>query len=126
MPVVIADKPTIYVDGHILTYAGGDAVADVPLAERWAAVGLGERNKVRQAVERVLAKLTDLSLSFQLISLTKERDAEIHDWEYVVVEIEIHIPEERFEIVTEFLTEYAYSPLQPAEATELLLEFTHV
>ena len=126
---MVSREPSIYLRGKILTHTHkGDGRASLSsMEDTFREAGLTKQERrITNTIRRLLAKLTELSVSFRLRGLNLEQDDEVPDWNYVIVEVELHIPEVLFPYLEDHLLDFTYSQLSPSEATKLLLIFHHV
>ena len=69
--------------------------------------------------------LTKLSIPFSIDDIKEESDAEDDSWRYTVVKIKMNVKED-FNRISDKIISYAYSDIDPNDATRVLLVLENV
>lgn len=69
--------------------------------------------------------LTKLAIPFSVDDIKEERDAEDDSWRYTVIKIRIEVKED-FNRISNEIVSYAYSDIDPNDATRVLLVLENV
>jgi hypothetical protein len=123
MQIVLSKEPEIYIPDRelIISYPNHKT----SLADITSRVGDLE-GITRKILSTLFKKLTELSISFQLVELKVEQDVEIEGWRYILAKIKIDVGEKIFDEVCNFLLTYSYSRINPKDAIKVLLVLEHV
>ncbi|MGB2727650.1 MAG: hypothetical protein WBD09_04130 [Halobacteriota archaeon] len=69
--------------------------------------------------------LTKLAIPFSVDDIKEESDAEDDSWRYTVIKIKIEVKED-FNRISDEIISYAYSDIEPNDATKVLLVLENV
>jgi hypothetical protein len=123
MQIVVSKKPEIYIPNREL-------IIHYPTHKTSLADIVSKTEEFKPVMMKILSalfeKLTELSVSFQLVDLKIEQDAGIEGWRYILARIKIDVSEEIFNEACNFFLTYAYSMINPKDAIKVLLEFERV
>lgn len=129
MELVVGETPSLYVPKRELIISMVDLrFKKTSLAELIKKVkkteNLSEITKI--VLSRALNLLTTHSISFRVGSIKREVDAEDPTWEYIIVRLRIEVDKEFFDKICEKVIKYAYTGVDPEDATKVLLTFEDV
>ena len=83
----------------------------------------------KDIVARIFSKasqmLTKLAIPFSVDDIKEESDAEDDSWRYTVIKIKMEVKED-FNLISDEIISYAYSDIDPNDATRVLLVLEHV
>jgi len=121
MEIVISKKPSLYIQEKEWIVSLGDLKFKKVALEDL--VKVNDLSKVTKTIlSKALHLLTKSSTSFSISSITEERDFEDETWKYVVVKIKVEVED----FNPDEIIKYAYSGLDPIDATKVLLVFERV
>jgi hypothetical protein len=69
--------------------------------------------------------LRKLSIPFSVLDIEEESDAEDDSWGYTVITVRVNVKED-FNRISDIIISYAYSDIDPSDATRVLLVLEHV
>ena len=69
--------------------------------------------------------LRKFSIPFSVVDIEEESDAEDDSWAYTVITIRVNVKED-FNRISDIIISYAYSDIDPNDATRVLLVLEHV
>ena len=69
--------------------------------------------------------LTKLAIPFSIDDIKEESDAEDDSWRYTVIKIKMNVKED-FNRISDEIISYAYSDINPSDATRVLLVLENV
>ncbi len=130
MELVVSETPSLYIPERELIVSMVDlrfkkiSIAELVKKTEYLSEDLVE--VVKTVLSRSLKLLTEYSVSFTVDNIEKEGDAEDLTWEYIIVRIRIEVDKEFFDKICEKVIKYAYSGVNPEDATKVLLTFENV